>query len=193
MIPVAGPGHWNDPDQVHWQGKQSYCKTARIFAKVKNARELSKGKVWIEGENGGYRSFRYKIISIRSPFDTSLLSRVVNSSTYLTWVRLETTSIETIGFQNGEWDWRETQKIYFLSLSLSPSLSLPLSPSPQTQKKNTHTQEKPPTVLQSKLKNSDKITISWRRRDVPGAPNVNFRKISVRKTIWDLQFSEHLL
>ena len=28
---------------------------------------------------------------------------------------------------------------------------------------------------------------------VPGAPNVNFRKISVRKTIWDLEFSEHLL
>ena len=26
-----------------------------------------------------------------------------------------------------------------------------------------------------------------------GAPNVNFRKISVRKTIWDLEFSEHLL
>ena len=26
-----------------------------------------------------------------------------------------------------------------------------------------------------------------------GAPNVNFSKISVRKTIWDLQFSEHLL
>ena len=26
-----------------------------------------------------------------------------------------------------------------------------------------------------------------------GAPNVNFRKISVRKTIWDLEFSKHLL
>ena len=26
-----------------------------------------------------------------------------------------------------------------------------------------------------------------------GAPNVNFRKISVRKAIWDLEFSEHLL
>ena len=26
-----------------------------------------------------------------------------------------------------------------------------------------------------------------------GAPNVNFRKISVRKTIWDLEFSEHFL
>ena len=26
-----------------------------------------------------------------------------------------------------------------------------------------------------------------------GAPNVNFRKTSVRKTIWDLEFSEHLL
>ena len=24
-----------------------------------------------------------------------------------------------------------------------------------------------------------------------GAPNVNFREISVRKTIWDLEFSEH--
>ena len=26
-----------------------------------------------------------------------------------------------------------------------------------------------------------------------GAPNVNFWKISIRKTIWDLEFSEHLL
>ena len=26
-----------------------------------------------------------------------------------------------------------------------------------------------------------------------GAPNVDFQKISVRKTIWDLEFSEHLL
>ena len=26
-----------------------------------------------------------------------------------------------------------------------------------------------------------------------GAPNDNFRKISVRKMIWDLEFSEHLL
>ena len=31
------------------------------------------------------------------------------------------------------------------------------------------------------------------RVEKPGAPNVNFRKISVRKTIWDLEFSEHLL
>ena len=30
-------------------------------------------------------------------------------------------------------------------------------------------------------------------RHLPGAPNVNFRKISVLKTIWDLEFSEHLL
>ena len=28
---------------------------------------------------------------------------------------------------------------------------------------------------------------------ISGAPNVNFRKISARKTIWDLEFSEHLL
>ena len=27
--------------------------------------------------------------------------------------------------------------------------------------------------------------------DKTGVPNVNFRKISVRKTIWDLEFSEH--
>ena len=26
-----------------------------------------------------------------------------------------------------------------------------------------------------------------------GEPKVDFRKISVRKTIWDLEFSEHLL
>ena len=30
-------------------------------------------------------------------------------------------------------------------------------------------------------------------KDRPGAPNVNFRKISVRKTILDLEFSEYLL
>ena len=29
--------------------------------------------------------------------------------------------------------------------------------------------------------------------DASGAPNVNFREISVRKTISDLEFSEHLL
>ena len=31
------------------------------------------------------------------------------------------------------------------------------------------------------------------RNDLSGAPNVNFRKISVRKTIWDLEFSGYLL
>ena len=30
-------------------------------------------------------------------------------------------------------------------------------------------------------------------RQITEAPNVNFRKISVRKTIWDLEFSEHFL
>ena len=30
-------------------------------------------------------------------------------------------------------------------------------------------------------------------RQITEAPNVNFRKISVRKTIWDLEFLEHLL
>ena len=29
--------------------------------------------------------------------------------------------------------------------------------------------------------------------DMPGAPNDNFQKISVRKTISELEFSEHLL
>ena len=33
----------------------------------------------------------------------------------------------------------------------------------------------------------------WPNSYKSGAPNVNFRKISVRKTIWDLEFSEHLL
>ena len=32
-----------------------------------------------------------------------------------------------------------------------------------------------------------------RKIDFAGAPNVNFQKISVRKTFWDLEFSEHLL
>ena len=31
------------------------------------------------------------------------------------------------------------------------------------------------------------------RPHVSGAPNVKFWKLSVRKTIWDLEFSEHLL
>ena len=31
------------------------------------------------------------------------------------------------------------------------------------------------------------------RVEKPGSPNVNFRIISVRKTFWDLEFSEHLL
>ena len=30
-------------------------------------------------------------------------------------------------------------------------------------------------------------------QQITGAPNDNFQKISVRKTIWDLEFSEHLL
>ena len=33
----------------------------------------------------------------------------------------------------------------------------------------------------------------WWRCKMSGTPNVNFRKISLRKTIWDLEFSEHLL
>ena len=43
---------------------------------------------------------------------------------------------------------------------------------------------------------SQMIKISVRRyflADLSGAPNDNFWKISVRKTIWDLEFSEHLL
>ena len=36
----------------------------------------------------------------------------------------------------------------------------------------------------------DTLYFSW---ESTGAPNVNFRKISVRKTISDLEFSEHLL
>ena len=33
----------------------------------------------------------------------------------------------------------------------------------------------------------------WYRNTATGAPNVSFRKIPVGKTIWDLEFSEHLL
>ena len=33
----------------------------------------------------------------------------------------------------------------------------------------------------------------YRSTNLPGAPNDNFWKISVRKTIWDLELSEHLL
>ena len=31
------------------------------------------------------------------------------------------------------------------------------------------------------------------RSDLAGAPKVNFRKIAVRKSIWDLEFPEHFL
>lgn len=94
---------------------------------------------------------RLPVVSIQIHFDTSLLSWVVNSSTYLTWVRLETTSIETTGFQNGEWDRGGTRKIRFFSLSLS-----------RHKRKKKKTQEKTTTVLHSKLKYSEEIMISWR-------------------------------
>ena len=35
--------------------------------------------------------------------------------------------------------------------------------------------------------------VSWCSFSLTGAPNVNFWKISVRRTIWDLEFWEHLL
>ena len=35
--------------------------------------------------------------------------------------------------------------------------------------------------------------IIFKTAPITGAPNVNFRKISVQKTIRDLEFSEHLL
>ena len=36
-------------------------------------------------------------------------------------------------------------------------------------------------------------SISTQSNRKSGAPNVNFRKISVRKTIWDMEFSKHSL
>ena len=36
-------------------------------------------------------------------------------------------------------------------------------------------------------------SLIWGYRVESGAPSVNFLKMSVRKTIWDLEFSEHLL
>ena len=41
--------------------------------------------------------------------------------------------------------------------------------------------------------NKTKHFKSWSFNEfLAGAPNVNFRRISVRKTIWGLEFSEHL-
>ena len=37
------------------------------------------------------------------------------------------------------------------------------------------------------------IDLKTTAQDNSGEPNVSFWKISVRKTIWDLEFSEHLL
>ena len=41
--------------------------------------------------------------------------------------------------------------------------------------------------------NSNQLHLCKAISQFPEAPNVNFRKISVRTTIWDLEFSEHLL
>ena len=42
-------------------------------------------------------------------------------------------------------------------------------------------------------KGSGRLTFSWLiDLFISGAPNVNFWTISDRKTIWDLEFSEHL-
>ena len=50
----------------------------------------------------------------------------------------------------------------------------------------------PPPSQNPVFLNSRKNSILLHSRK-PGAPHVNFRKISVRETIWDLEFSEHLL
>ena len=54
--------------------------------------------------------------------------------------------------------------------------------------------------IDQSVEKDDTLDLSWFlptssiciARYISGAPNVNFRKISVRKTIWDLEFSEHL-
>ena len=43
------------------------------------------------------------------------------------------------------------------------------------------------------IKSSLNELFIWFEFHISGAPNVNFRKTSVRKTIWDLEFSEHFL
>ena len=50
----------------------------------------------------------------------------------------------------------------------------------------------------AKLKGTEEVSFiidlrNYIPRQSSGAPNVNFQKISVRKTILDLEFSEHLL
>ena len=48
-------------------------------------------------------------------------------------------------------------------------------------------------TLQDKDNRANRALDSSITADFTGAPNVDFRKISVWRTIWDLEFSEHLL
>ena len=49
-------------------------------------------------------------------------------------------------------------------------------------------------LLKSYLRKTNMLLdIRHLEEEESGAPNVNFRKIFARKTIWDLDFSEHLL
>ena len=53
-----------------------------------------------------------------------------------------------------------------------------------------------PKLVNSKLPKVKQAIIDYFKKDqmdMPGAPNDNFQKISVRKTISELEFSEHLL
>ena len=38
-----------------------------------------------------------------------------------------------------------------------------------------------------------RVPTKKKKKKKTGAPNANFRKIPLRKTIWDLEFSEHFL
>ena len=47
-------------------------------------------------------------------------------------------------------------------------------------------------VMESESESPQSFSAPKSSSQETGAPNVNFRKISVRKTIWDLEFSKHL-
>ena len=51
----------------------------------------------------------------------------------------------------------------------------------------------PMHAARKSLQNEETWNMFYLSGNWAGAPNVNFRKISVRKTISDLEFSEHFL
>ena len=59
--------------------------------------------------------------------------------------------------------------------------------------KKTTSESQKPSLSTSFSYRSPRGTRKWPVIRISGAPNVNFQKISVRETIWDIEFSDQLL